>query len=108
MMWLNFLKLESSGYGNITLIIVQLVRDNIAYVLVYQINFGMSFGQFSLNLKVVVVKLSLKNYKTDPGSYNPIAQVLGQIIKAKLMGVLVKKHYFCIRKIWFQEKVKYI
>lgn len=92
MMWLNFLKLESSGYGNITLILVQLVRDNISYVLVYQINFGMSFGWLSLNLKVVVVKIYLKNDKTDPGSYNPIALlpvvvVLRKIIKAKLMGV---------------------
>lgn len=112
-MWLNPLKLESSGYGNVTLIFVQLVRNNIAYVIVYQINFNMSLGQFSLNLKVVVLKLYLKNDKTDPGSYNPIALlpvvlVLGKIIEAKVMGVLVKKHYFCFPNNWFQEKVTYI
>lgn len=66
-----------------------------------------------MNLKVLVVKLYLKHDKNDPGSYNPIALqpvllVLGKIIKAKLMSVLVKKHYFCIRNSWFQEKVKYI
>lgn len=59
-----------------------------------------------------MVKLYFKNDKTDPGSYNliallPVVLVLGEIIKAKLMGVLVKKNYVCIRNNWFQEEVKY-